>query len=154
MRWIALALPLLALNACIYYENNGECESCQWDDWEDLDDDGDTNDPGDDILALGLFMTPDEAELGDIVISSLKATEQVDLSTVTVVEFYGAVNVHAFEARTDEVILSLGIDPDAELGPVGIVIEFEDGAIAEEDAVLTLIEPTEPPAEEDPCADP
>ncbi|MBW1880298.1 MAG: hypothetical protein JRJ84_18205 [Deltaproteobacteria bacterium] len=164
MRWMKLALLFVPLNACIYYEG-GECDDCGWDDWctwdcdddpVDIDDTGAVaDDTGDDnVIVLDLSLTPSEAEQGAMLIGSLKSGGGEDLSGVSAVEFSASVSVNALQARAEEVILSLSVAADAEIGPVDLFLDFEDGTTAFGEAVFTILEATEPPDtgdDEDPC---
>jgi hypothetical protein len=153
-----LALLLVPLNACIYYEG-GECDGCDWDDWCDWDDDctddpvdvddtGVADDTGDDnVIVLDLSLTPGEAEQGDMLIASLTSAGGEDLSGVSAAEFSAGVSVNALQARTEEVILSLSVAADAEIGPVDLTLGFEDGTTAFGEAVFTILEAIEPPVD-------
>lgn len=169
MRLMTVALLLMPLNACIYYDNQGDCEGCGWD-WQDdtgywgdtdvvddtasddtaVDDTAsDTSDP--DPVRMVMSLTPNEAELGATIIASLTEESGADLSTVESVRFFGAVTVDALEARPSEVLMSLKIGGDGEIGPVDLLAEFDDGTAVFLEGALNLVAPAEPPPPDDEC---
>lgn len=161
MRWIAVLTPVLALNACIYYEGGPGCDTCGWDDWDDTGDTGwdddvdDTATPGDtddDLLEVDLFLAPGEGAQGDALIVSLQSSDlELDLSKVESVQFYGDVAVHAAEAREDEVLLSIAVADEALLGPVDLLVEFVDGSAAFAEEAFLVTEGAPDPSTDPEC---
>ncbi len=160
------ALPFLAfslsLSACEYHEcgpcDDGFWEDCDhndchdWDDDEDHewadndDDDGGGEDTGEEQEPeepeYSYSLSPAEAEPGDSFIGSLVAEgeEAPGYDAITSIEFYGDVQVLASEVRGDELLLSLSVDFDAELGAVDLLVEFDDGDAAWVESVLVIYE--------------
>jgi hypothetical protein len=126
-----LALICLSLTTgCVLYD--GECKDEFWADsgWDEdgWDDDGWDEEDGDDIAAGPDFaLTPAEGVAGTTFITSLEAGEVFEYAQVSDVWFFGDVSLCTKAARADELILTLAIDAEAELGRVDMVVEMEDG---------------------------
>lgn len=137
----SLALVCLSLTTgCVLYD--GECKDEFWADtgWEDDDWGDDGWDDGDDAeTAIAFTLTPAEGLAGSTFITSLEANEVFEFGQVSDVWFFGDVSLCTKSARTDELILTLAIDAEAELGKVDMVVEMEDGdRILVEDALNIL----------------
>ncbi|MSQ02378.1 MAG: hypothetical protein EXR71_10895 [Myxococcales bacterium] len=128
-RILALVLLPALSSGCILYDGTcdggpkGECR---------LDDDGDglTEDTAglgqDSADAAATFtLDPDQAEAGETVIVSLTA-ENFDLATVTEVEVFGDVTLLAGAAREGEILLTLGVDADADEGAADVLLHVGD----------------------------
>lgn len=160
----ALAFFLLpTLGACIVYD-----ESCpddrggrgQGEDDTSGDDHGGEDtaapDPDEDSdgEALGMSLDPSSGLPGEELISSLTATQAFDWARVEQLRFFGPVRPCAFQARPDELLITLVVEEEAEAGPVDLLLELDDGgAVWLEDAFTVLSTAEEPtaPVEESPC---
>jgi hypothetical protein len=156
-----IAIPLiglgLALQGCIIYDH--DCPGCDpdrvgegIDGRPDRDDDtgceepcdDDPDDTGEEELPpppdYGLFLTPDEAEQGEIFIASLRADgeDELDLATVTELRIFGDVEILASDARSSEILLTVRVAPDAATGPVDLLAELDDGTATFEEGVLEI----------------
>lgn len=128
-----LALISLSLTTgCVLYD--GECKDELWadtgwgdDGWseEDTDESGDDHDDG--AAGVGFTLSPAQGLAGSTFITSLEADAVFDFSQVSDVWFFGDVSLCTKASRSDELILTLSIDADAELGVVDMVVEMEDG---------------------------
>lgn len=153
-----IALPVfafgLALQGCIIYDH--DCPGCDIDRVDegqdvrpDRDDDPDCDEPCDDDTGdveqppppdYGFYLTPDEAEQGEVFIASLRADgeDPIDLASIAEVRLFGDVRILAADQRSAELLLIVEVAEDAELGPVDLLVELDDGSAAFEDAALTI----------------
>ncbi len=148
-RTLMLALSLAALSGCVVYDtpcgddgmwtDDGDQSGGQGGGQDDNGQDG-VGDTGDDAQAdLSLTMVPDTLTQGETAIVSLVADRDFDWSVVTDVQLYGDVTPCAMQARDDELLLTLSVDPTAALGGVDLVVETEDGdAIWAQDALFIV----------------
>lgn len=130
-----LLLPAVALafSGCIYYETEGSDYDCT---------EGDCAEGGEYGLAEDavLAFAPDHVDVGSSFIGYLSdETGQLDMNSVTDVQFYGDVAAAGWDTRDDEVILSLTVDGAAVEGEVDIVVVFEDGSTAWMDAAFSIL---------------
>ncbi len=163
------ALPLiglgLALQGCIIYDH--DCPGCDpehpdrphddpWDDDcdddpEDPCDDDDTDDdPTDDTGDVelppppdyGFYLTPDEAEQGDVFIASLKADgeDELELAGIADIELFGDVEILAEDLRSSEILLTVQVAGDAAPGMVDLLVELDDGSASFTDGILQIFE--------------
>ncbi len=154
-----IALPImafgLALQGCIIYDH--DCPGCdpdrpgdRPDDYPDRDDDpDDCESPCDDDTGdveqppppdYGFYLTPDEAEQGQVFIASLRADgeDAVDLASITDLRLFGEVEILASDLRSSELLLTVQVAGDAALGLVDLLVELDDGSAAFEDGVLEI----------------
>lgn len=153
-----IALPImaisLALQGCIIYDH--DCPGCdpdpygdRPDDRPDQDDDQDCEEPCDDDTGdveqppppdYGFYLTPDEAEQGQVFIGSLRADgeDAVDLASINQVELFGDVSVLASDLRSSELLLTIQVASDAAPGFVDLLVELDDGSAAFEPGILQL----------------
>ncbi len=130
---IVLPAIAMAFSGCIYYETDGSGYNCT---------EGDCAEGGEFGLAEDsvLAFAPDHVEVGSAFIGYLSdETGQLDMNSVTDVQFYGDVAAAGWDSREDEVILSLTVDPEAVEGEVDIVVVFEDGSTAWMDAAFSIL---------------
>jgi hypothetical protein len=145
----------LALQGCIIFDH--DCPGCDLDrvdegqdvrpdrDDEDCEDAcDDTGDTGEEEQPpppdYGFFLTPDEAEQGEVFIASLRADgeDAVDLAAVTTLRLYGDVEILAEDLRSSELLLTLQVDADADLGLVDLLVELDDGSAAFQEGLLEI----------------
>ena len=152
---MALAATLALLQGCIYVENNGDGDWEDWDEWEDCGDDewdpcwdddfsddegdGTADDPAADA---GLFLTPDSAAPGDILITSVRSADGFDLSSTVSVSLFGDVDVLATDAREGEVVITLAVWDDAREGALDLLIELDGGDTLYAPDAFTVIHTT------------
>ena len=128
-----------SLSGCLIHDN--DC-------WEDgapghgnpgssgSDTGGDT---GSEAVAPAFLFTPDEVVVGQSVIVSLEADQDFDFSTIINIEFYGDITICTRQDRADELLLSLVVGADADLGAVDAILEFSDGTATWLDDGLTIV---------------
>jgi hypothetical protein len=104
----------------------------------------------DEPIDYALILTPGELERGEMSIASLRSETGQDLSTATSARFFGGVDIHAMEARADEILFSMSVQPEAELGPIDLLVEFEDGRAVYSEGTLVVLEATVEP-DPSPC---
>ncbi len=130
---IVLPAIAMAFSGCIYYESDGSGYDCY---------DGDCAGGGDFEVntEVDLSFAPDHVEVGDSFIGYLTdATGETDMNSVADVQFYGDVAASSWDARQDEIILSLTVDAEAVEGEVDIVVVFTDGSTAWLDAAFSIL---------------
>jgi len=148
---LVAAIPLAG---CVYYE----CDDGCWEDWDDWDweecEDWDDCDPDpceeDDpcegeeeeeaVDPYGLYLTPFEVEQGDRFIASVRAVEELDLTTVAEVFIDGEVAIEGMDARANEVLLFVGVSPEAEPGPAEIYVTLDDQSLIQLEQPLMIFE--------------
>ncbi len=145
----------LALQGCIIYDH--DCPGCdpdhprdRPDDHPDREDDpDDCEEPCDDDTGdveqppppdYGLYVTPDQAEQGQVFIASLRADgeDALDLASITDVDLFGDVEILATDLRSSEILLTIRVDDDAEPGFVDLLVELDDSSAVFEDGVLQI----------------
>lgn len=130
-------LALLFASGCIY---DNQCESDPLAGEVDGEQprgpgDGGAQGPGDaggsdtggtaDAISSTFFLTPAEALPGDTLIVSLASDEPgVDFSAVEDLLFTGDIRICTSSARSDELLLTLYVEEDAEPGALDLVIDF------------------------------
>lgn len=127
---IALAtLFLAAAPGCIVYESEGwDCG--EDDDFECRSDWGieDSGVDADEEIAVELSFHPGQAEQGETLAAVIRLDAgELDLTSVTDMQFFGDVMIDASVAESDRITAIITIPEDAELGPVDLVLEFQDG---------------------------
>lgn len=129
-------------SGCVVYDN--DCPS-EWDedglsgdhDRPGYDNDGD--DTGDDIDAPAYSLDPSTAAPGDVFIGSLTSDQAINFDAVVDIEFLSDDVVPCtFQARADEMLVTVGVEELAQLGPVDMVISFEDGSHDYVEGALTI----------------
>ncbi len=146
MRLFTLALiPLLTLNACVYYEYSGDGDDREWN-WEDYlngDDDGD--DPScvpceddDDLIDAGLTLSPDSAQAGDTFIATIASDNGTNLSGVVDVLLDGPCEILAIDASSGGVTIAVTVDDDAGAGDIDLWVAFDDGSTAHLEGALEV----------------
>ncbi len=143
---IAMAL---ALQGCIVYDH--DCPGCEVPDQDDDyrpdrpgDDDPEPGDTGGDDQPnapdYGFYLTPDEAEAGDTFIASLRADgeDPVELEDIADLNLYGDVQILASDLRSSELLLTVQVDAQADLGLVDLLVELEDGSASFTEGVLEI----------------
>ncbi len=162
---IFITTSLLALQACVIYDE--DCKGCEVDPndncpagegfCDDADPNGDpsgTNDTAEitdtadsaaeaDTVDYGFYLLPSQGEAGEIFIASLRADgeDTPDFEAITDLRFYeGDIEIIASDARSWEYLLTLSISPDAEPGPVDLLVEFKDGTASWVESVFTIYE--------------
>jgi hypothetical protein len=149
IRLFPLLLPLAAMSGCIIYDSApGKCDGCRDDDaWDDTGrqdgdhqqaDDPGADDSGDAAADHAFTLDPSEAALGETLIASLTVEGTFDLSTIEGVEFLGGVDVLATQTRDDEVLITLSVPADAQLGPQDLLLRLSDGQAEIVDGALTV----------------
>jgi hypothetical protein len=147
----------LALQGCIIYDH--DCPGCEPDRRDEgidgrPDRDGDPDDceePCDDDTGditeppppdYGFYLTPDEAEQGEVFIASLRADgeDAVALDSITELRLFGDVEILAEDQRSTEILLTVRVLEDATPGLVDLLVELDDGSAAFEDGVLEIFE--------------
>ena len=145
----------LALQGCIIYDH--DCPGCEpdrndegLDGRPDRDDDpDDCEEPCDDDTGditeppppdYGFYLTPDEAEQGEVFIASLRADgeDAVGLDTITDLRLFGDVEILAEDLRSAEILLTVRVLDDADPGLVDLLVELDDGSAAYEEGVLEI----------------
>ena len=136
------ALPAL-LTGCIVYDNDGPDRDHDDDrDYGLEDEDRDTTEqPEEEAEPAPVFaFEPDQAEVGDAFIGYLSVVEgDVDLSAATEVVVYGDLQLSDWDARSDELVLAIDIDGQAQPGLVDILIEI-DGKVFVAESALEVFE--------------
>lgn len=133
-----LALSLTALSGCIIYDNDGG-GGCEWDDGTCPDPFGGGNgDPTEDSAvedsgtvedAVVLSLNPAQAEQGEIFLGSITVAEgELDLTLAKEIRVYGDAELLVWGARANEITATFEVRANAELGPVDLVVELEDGS--------------------------
>ena len=126
----ALALTTLFLAAapgCIVYESDG------WDCGDDPElecrtDWGLEDTAVDAEVPVELSFHPSHAEQGETLAAVIRLDSgDLDLSGVSDIQFFGDVTIDAAVAESDRITAIITIPDDAELGPVDVVLEFQDG---------------------------
>ena len=146
-----LTLSLSALTGCIIYDNDGS-GGCGWEDGTcpdpfgngdpaDQDSGGDptdtATDPAEDAIILSF--NPGQAEQGEIFLGSITVgTGELDLTLAKEIRVYGGAELLVFGARTHEITATFEVRDNAELGPVDLVVEFEDGSAELMPAAFTI----------------
>jgi len=134
-----LALVCSAATGCVVYEHehdrhDGYDEGYTYEDGEDSGDVEATPE-----LALGFF--PDQAEQGESFLGYLTVAEgELDFEEVESVTFYGDIEVLDFDARGDEIIVSVSVAPDAIVGGVDILIETKESQAIWAEGLFTVYE--------------
>ena len=144
----------LTLQGCIIYDH--DCPGCEperpddgLDDRPDPDDDTNCDGPCDDDTGdieeppppdYGFFLTPDTAEQGEVFIASLRADglDAVELTAVVDLRLYGDVEILAEDLRSNELLLTVQVLDNAELGSVDLLVELDDGSAAFQEGVLEI----------------
>jgi hypothetical protein len=130
---IVLPAIAMAFSGCIYYEGEDDGYGCSAGDCAN----GGSTETADEVL---LAFAPDHVDVGAEFIGYLSdETGETDMNSVVDVQFYGDVASSSWDTRTDEVILSLSVDPAAVEGEVDIVVVFEDGSTAWLDAAFSIL---------------
>ncbi len=73
------------------------------------------------------WLSPDSAEAGDPLITSLLCDGDSDYDDIEALHIYGDVQVERIQALDAELLVALTLDADAEPGPVDMVVEWDDG---------------------------
>ncbi len=138
---------LPTLGACVVYDDT--CGK--------LDEDGrplpgGEDEPGGDEPGEGFWLDPDVALPGEELIAGLHADQAFDWSQVVELHFYGPVRPCVFEARADELLITLLVDADAEPGAVDLLLELDDGGAIWVDDALTVLADGEEPVDETPAS--
>ena len=143
---------LPALGGCMFHDN--DCpEDDFWgpngDGYGDVDDGyGDDEGP-----AVQMWLVPDSASPGDELIAGLQADVQFDWASVTEVVFYGDVVPCTIQARADELLITIAVEVDAELGPVDLLVELADGNAVWVDDAFHVVAGGEAGADDDDPSD-
>lgn len=137
-----LLFSVLVANGCIIYEEDldGSSGGRPGGDRPDDGASGDTAAP--EVPQVHLWLDPAGALAGDVAILSLYGDGQVDLSTITNVEFFGGggVGVVATDTRGhDEFLLTIDVPADAALGSNDLLVEFGDGTAVYVDVAFEVV---------------
>ena len=95
---------------------------------------GDTAEPD---PALLFTLSPDLVWAGETDILSLTANQTFDYASIADLEFLGDVTICAFEAREDELLLTVSTDKLVAPGAVDLLIRMSDGENHLADDILT-----------------
>jgi hypothetical protein len=126
---LAMTGALSLTSGCIYYE--GGCGEEEWECREDFGewDTGAAGDvDGEEEVAVELAFSPNHAEQGEVFAAYVHVAQgEIDLSGVSELSVYGDAEVLSLVARPDQLVLIVEVAADAELGPVDVVVEMQDG---------------------------
>ena len=89
-----------------------------------------------------LRFSPNVAAAGEVFITSMttaNSTEAFDYARVEELVFYGEVTVCTMQARSDELLVSLGISSSASSREVDLVVVMDDGETLFVEAALTIL---------------
>lgn len=140
MRHQSLFLILAsALSGCLIHDNDCWKDGAPGHYGHGGSDTGASGDTGAEAAAPAFLFNPDEVVVGQSAIVSLVADQDFDFSTLVNIEFYGDITICTRADRDDEVLLSVVVAADAELGGVDAVLEFSDGTAAWLDDGLTIV---------------
>jgi len=139
MRIVLTSLVPALLTGCIVYDNDGPHDGDRDDRdgaTEDVDRDDNGVTEGPDEPAAVFAFEPSEAEVGDAFIGYLSVVEgDVDLRDASDVVVYGDLQLADWDVRSDELILAVAIDEQAQPGVVDILIEIDGQAFVVEAAL-------------------
>lgn len=99
---------------------------------------GDGRDTGEPDPALLFTLSPDLVWAGETDILSLTANQSFDYAAIADLEFLGDVTICAFEAREDELLLTVSTDKLVAPGAVDLLIRMSDGENHLADDILTI----------------
>lgn len=106
---------------------------CAWDD---------SGLSGADSRDIQFQLSPDVAAAGEVFITSVTtggSEESFDYSRVEELVFYGEVTVCTMQARSDELLVSLGVSSSAPSREVDLVIVMDDGETLFVESALTIL---------------
>ena len=130
-------------SGCVVYDN--DCPA----DWEDdgltgdhdRPDWGDSGGADDDDPTASYSLDPNVAEPGDVFIGSLTSDLALNYESITEIEFATPdVAPCTFQARSDELLITVGVEEFAALGSVDMIIRFEDGSADYVESIFEIVE--------------
>jgi hypothetical protein len=127
------AICSAALGGCVVYDNT--CRDGEFPDgghgWGD--------DTGSEVAAPEFTVTPGEIVAGTTIIGSIEADVDFDYATIAEVEFYGEIVVCTTQVREEELLITIYAPANATLGPVDLVLTFQDGQTWWLDDAMTIV---------------
>jgi hypothetical protein len=126
-------------SGCVVYDN--DCPSEYDDNEQGLDHDRPDYDDtdGDEAPAPSYSLDPATAQPGDVFIASLTSDQAINYEAIVEIEFLtDDVTPCTFQARADELLVTVGVQDFAEIGPVDMLIVFEDGTTDYATRILTI----------------
>ena len=152
--WKSLILLPALLSGCIIYDTTDTCRGGKCDDgyWDDTGNGNGGNggnggtttdtDTGEPVVEVAFSLDPGQAEAGTSLFATLNADQAFDFGTITSLRFYGDVEIVVWEARADQILMTLTVPADAVVGSsADLLIEIANGDVQLLEGALTIVAP-------------